>query len=153
MSKFKTKKKGSPEIPTAALPDIIFILLFFFIVTSNPRDEDQLVENRPVQITEVSEVDDIHLVITILIGTPVDKATYGSSPKVQINDKFVAIEQIQKVMKEEKQKLGKNGEKMLIVLKVDSETDYGIVSDVKEKLREIDMRIVNFNGVRTNAVN
>jgi biopolymer transport protein ExbD len=152
MNKFRKKKKGTPEIPTAALPDIIFILLFFFIVTSNPKDEDQLVENVPVQITEVSEIDDPHLVVTILIGTPVDQSTYGSSPRVQINDKFVALEQIQKVMKEEKQKLGNNGEKMLIVLKVNSETDYGIVSDVKEKLREIDMRLVNFNGVKTKSL-
>ena len=34
MAKFGKKSNTSQDIPTAALPDIIFMLLFFFMVTT-----------------------------------------------------------------------------------------------------------------------
>ena len=39
MSKFrKNGKKGMPAISTASLPDIVFMLLFFFMVTTVMRE-------------------------------------------------------------------------------------------------------------------
>lgn len=152
VSKFKKKSRVSQDIPTSALPDIIFILLFFFIVTTKPKSADEMVENEPVPVTELEKIEDQHLVTYIFIGKPVDEATYGSTPKIQINDRFVALSEVQKYVANEKEKLGDKANQMIVVLKVDRNTDYGIVSDVKEKLREIDQRIINFNGAETSKI-
>jgi biopolymer transport protein ExbD len=44
MSKFRKKKKGMPAVNTAALPDIVFMLLFFFMVTTTMRETDLRIE-------------------------------------------------------------------------------------------------------------
>ena len=153
MAKFKKNTRVSQDIPTSALPDIIFILLFFFIVTAQLRPDDMMVDNEPARVTELEKIEDPHLVVYIYIGPPVDKTSYGKAPKIQINDRFVTVEEIPKYIAEAKQKLGDNAGKLIVVLKVDKNTDVGIVSDVKEKLREIDQRIINFNGAATSRIN
>ena len=46
MSKFKKKKTGDlPAISTASLPDIVFMLLFFFMVATVMRDSTLMVKN------------------------------------------------------------------------------------------------------------
>ncbi len=41
MSKFRKKgKKGQPAVNTAALPDIVFMLLFFFMVATRPKENE-----------------------------------------------------------------------------------------------------------------
>lgn len=152
MSKFKQKTRASQEIPTSALPDIIFILLFFFIVTTKPRNADLKVENDPVKVTELQEIEDKHLVTYIFIGKPLDASAFGASPRIQINDKFISVDEIPKFIAEEKEKLGDRANELVVVLKVDKNTKIGIVNDVKEKLREIDQLQVNFNGAETSAV-
>jgi biopolymer transport protein ExbD len=44
MSKFKKRKKGIPAVNTAALPDIVFMLLFFFMVTTTMRETSLQIE-------------------------------------------------------------------------------------------------------------
>ena len=57
MSKF-TKKKSSelPAISTASLPDIVFMLLFFFMVVTVLRDSDLLVENKLPKADQVEKL-------------------------------------------------------------------------------------------------
>ena len=46
MSKFNKKKKGDlPAVNTASLPDIVFMLLFFFMVATVMRDNELKIEN------------------------------------------------------------------------------------------------------------
>ena len=46
MSKFKKKKGGDlPAISTASLPDIVFMLLFFFMVATVMRDSTLMIQN------------------------------------------------------------------------------------------------------------
>jgi len=53
MSKFKAKKgKGSPAINTSSLPDIIFMLLFFFMVSTTMREVTVRVQQKMPEATE-----------------------------------------------------------------------------------------------------
>ena len=58
MSRFKTKKgKGSAAINTSSLPDIIFMLLFFFMVTTVMREVTLKVKTKLPQATEVQKLE------------------------------------------------------------------------------------------------
>ena len=71
MSKFKDKGSGgTPAISTASLPDIIFMLLFFFMVTTVMREVDPLVKVTLPEATEVTKLEDKALVDYIYIGPP-----------------------------------------------------------------------------------
>ena len=68
MSKFK--KNGGKEmqaISTASLPDIVFMLLFFFMVTTTMKETDVLLEVRPPSATEIQKMEDKALVNYIYI--------------------------------------------------------------------------------------
>lgn len=87
MSKFKKNKSGEqPAISTASLPDIVFMLLFFFMVTTVMREQDLLVKVSPPEATEAEKIDRKDLVSYIYIGSPIEKlkATYGSAPRIQL---------------------------------------------------------------------
>ena len=58
MSKFKKGEgKGMPAISTASLPDIVFMLLFFFMVTTVMREETLKVKNHLPEATEVKKME------------------------------------------------------------------------------------------------
>ena len=89
MSKFKKGgKKGQPAISTASLPDIVFMLLFFFMVTTVMRQADLLVEVTTPNATEITKLEDKALVSYIYIGKPAKKLrkSLGSEPRIQLND-------------------------------------------------------------------
>ena len=99
MSKFsKGKKKKEPGISTAALPDIVFMLLFFFMVTTVMRETEMLVDNTHPQATEVKKLERKSLVSYIYIGSPRGlnrKKQFGTKAKIQLNDAYSTVVEIQ----------------------------------------------------------
>src|SRR5210317_583738 len=104
MSKFKKKASTSQDIPTASLPDIIFMLLFFFMVTTVLRESDILVEQKIPSAKELNKLERKSLVSYIYIGKP-KMSDMGAEPRIQINDRLVQPSDIQKFVNEEKDKL------------------------------------------------
>lgn len=152
MSKFGKKEKEQPAISTASLPDIVFMLLFFFMVTTVMRETDVLVEQRLPQATQLTKLEDASLVSYIYVGKPKDFRKYGKQPLAQVNDVFVIAptkQQFQsiivKFVEQERTKLKEyQRSKMTVSLKVDRGAKMGIISDVKLSLREADARKVNY---------
>ena len=71
MSKFvNTKKKDQPGISTASLPDIVFMLLFFFMVTTHMRDKDMIVKVSLPNATEITKMENKAMVDFIFVGSP-----------------------------------------------------------------------------------
>src|SRR5690606_39997439 len=99
MSKFKKKAKSNPEIPTSALPDIIFMLLFFFMVTTVLRETDLLVEQKIPQAEQLTKLERKSLVSYIYIGKPKSPEKYGTEPRIQVND----------VLRSEERSVGRQG--------------------------------------------
>ena len=57
MSKFrKDGKKSMPAISTASLPDIVFMLLFFFMVTTVMRPTELKVKIKTPEASEVTKL-------------------------------------------------------------------------------------------------
>lgn len=149
MAKFKKKSNTSQDIPTAALPDIIFMLLFFFMVTTVLRESTIMVKQSIPKATQLRKMSVKKLVSYIYIGKPTDPSKYGSEPKIQANDAFIEIDGIIRFIEEEKGKLDeKEKDQITISIKVDDATKMGIVADVQEKMRDVNARKLMYAASR-----
>lgn len=141
MSKFKKKANTKQEIPTSALPDIIFMLLFFFMVTTVLRETTINVEQRIPEASQLRKLQRKSLVSYLYIGKPKNTAVWGSEPKIQANDAFIDVRDIVLWVTKEKDKLNEvERDQITISLKVDEEAKMGLISDVQLELREADAR-------------
>ncbi len=136
MAKFGKKTKASQEIPTSALPDIIFMLLFFFMVTTVMREAEVKVEQKIPKAEQIKKLEKKTLVSYIYIGRPT-VGGFGSEPRIQVNDVFVYPNDIVQFVEEERSKLKEEEKDQLTIsLKVDKNARMGIVTDVQEELKE-----------------
>ncbi|MEL6803124.1 MAG: biopolymer transporter ExbD [Bacteroidota bacterium] len=144
MSKFKKNRgKSDPAISTASLPDIIFMLLFFFMVVTVLREDELLVRVRIPSATELTKIEDKSLVNNIHIGQPTvqNQRIYGTSPRIQLNDKIIENSslgsEIAKFLAEKRSVLTESERsRMTNALKVDEQATVGIIEDVKVELRK-----------------
>lgn len=143
MAKFKKKVKTGESIPTSALPDIIFMLLFFFMVTTVLREQDILVEQKIPQATQLQKLQKKTLISYIYIGKPKNTGLYGSEPRVQANDVLIGSPEIVQWVNQERDKLpeAERGS-ITISMKVDKDVKMGPISDVQTELRNADARKV-----------
>jgi biopolymer transport protein ExbD len=140
MSKFKrsTGGKGVAKINTASLPDIVFMLLFFFMTTTVMREVELKINVTVPDATQGKKLEKKSLASFIYIGEPLQnlRATFGSEPKIQLNDSFKEVDDIQDFIAQEREQLDEvERSKMLVSLKIDKETKMGIVVEVKQALR------------------
>ncbi|WPR75596.1 biopolymer transporter ExbD [Algoriphagus sp. NG3] len=148
MAKFGKKNKVSENIPTSALPDIIFMLLFFFMVTTVLRDQELLVEQRIPQATQLQKLQKKSLISYLFIGQPKNTALYGTEPRIQANDALMNVPEIVQWVNQERDMLPESDRAgITISMKVDKEVKMGPVSDVQTELREADARRVLYASV------
>ena len=140
MSRFKKASgKELKAINTASLPDIVFMLLFFFMVTTVMRETELKIQVRIPEATEIKKLEKKSLVSYIYIGKPHRnlQATFGSEPRIQLNDAFATPEDIRDFITSEREQMDENDQKQMTVsLKIDQDTKMGIVTDVKQELRK-----------------
>jgi len=138
MSKFKTRReKGTPAISTASLPDIVFMLLFFFMTVTKMRSTEVMVKIKIPKASEVTKITDKKLVHYIYIGQPMDEAMYGSGSRIQVNDAFILKSDIPAFIETERAKMPEYKKSMIITaLKADVKVKMGIITDVKKQLRD-----------------
>lgn len=149
MSKFKQSSKATPAISTASLPDIVFMLLFFFMVTTVMRETELLVEQKLPRATQLSKIERKSLVSYIYIGPPRNAAVYGTEPKIQVNDVFTTTEEIIQFVNTEKDKLSEaERDQITMSMKVDVDAKMGIVVDVQQQLREANARKVLYSSIQ-----
>lgn len=151
MSKFKKKKSGAlPPISTASLPDIVFMLLFFFMVATVMRDTSLMIENRLPSADQVEKLEKDRSMF-IYAGKPsAQYKNFGTEARLQINDKFAALENVQPAVQEARNGLRPElQDRLVVALKVDENTNAGLVSDIKQKLREINaLKIMYITNVK-----
>jgi biopolymer transport protein ExbD len=152
MSKFSKKRgKADPSISTASLPDIIFMLLFFFMVVTKMRDAELKVAVITPFASELTKLEEKSLVNTIYIGRPVEKfqAIYGNKPRIQLGDKFADPREIRFFLETFRVKVPENRRPQITSsLRVDGNVTMGIVADVKTELRKSGQLKVNYSAKR-----
>tara|TARA_B110000438_G_scaffold262503_1_gene273874 strand:- start:5775 stop:6257 length:483 start_codon:yes stop_codon:yes gene_type:complete len=148
MSKFKKKKGGElPAISTASLPDIVFMLLFFFMVATVMRDSTLMVNNSLPTADQVQKLDKKDRVMYIYAGKPSSRYEdkYGSAARIQLNDKFSVVGDVGAfVLAERASKRQELQNVLTTALKVDGDTKMGLVSDIKQELRKVNALKLNY---------
>lgn len=136
------KKKGDKSLPpvsTASLPDIIFMLLFFFMVSTTMREQELLVKFKLPEATEIQKLEKKSLASYIYIGppSPAMQAKFGTNTTIQLNDSYQTPAQIGEFIASEKDKLSESDRPLMTVsLKADNQTRMGVIADVKLELRK-----------------
>lgn len=145
MSKFKKKKKGTPGISTASLPDIVFMLLFFFMVSTTMRETDLLIKKPALPVAnEVKKLEHKSLVSTIYIGKSKDPRISGD--KIQVNDKIIEVKDVPSFIYSERALRPEEDVKFMTTsIKADKDASVGTVLDIKEQLRDINALKISFS--------
>ncbi|MBK6619707.1 MAG: biopolymer transporter ExbD [Saprospirales bacterium] len=150
MAKFGSKRdKGTPAISTASLPDIIFILLFFFMVITKMRDAELKVTIRTPEASELTKLEKKSLVNYLYIGRPIEKyqSLYGTRPRIQLGDKFATVGDIPLFLEKHKVSVPEAQHASITSsLRVDGKITMGIVQDVKTQLRKSGQLKVNYSA-------
>ncbi|MBU2904728.1 biopolymer transporter ExbD [Arenibacter sp. M-2] len=155
MSKFNKKKDAAlPAVNTASLPDIVFMLLFFFMTVTVMKDSTLKVENVLPNATEIKKLEKKDRVIYIYVGKPTREyeKTYGTESKIQLNDKFADASEVGDYILMERAKKPQELQNVLTTaLKVDKEANMGIISDIKQELRKVNALKVNYTTYEGDA--
>lgn len=147
MAKFNKKQGGEmPAISTASLPDIVFMLLFFFMVATVMRQNTLKIENNLPFADQVEKLDKKDLVMYIYAGKPSDSyKNYGTETRIQLNDDFADVNDIAAFIAAER---ASKREELIpfltTALKVDKDANMGIIGDIKQELRKVNALKINY---------
>ncbi|MFY0602667.1 MAG: biopolymer transporter ExbD [Flavobacteriaceae bacterium] len=147
MSKFRKKKKGMPAVNTAALPDIVFMLLFFFMVTTTMRETSLQIEApRLPSATEIKKLEHKSLVSTIYVGKAKD-AKYGTGyNRIQLNDKIASADDVPAFIISERENVSDiEVPFMTTSIKADKQASVGTIIDIRLKLRDVNALKVSYS--------
>ena len=148
MAVFKKKSKANQEVPTSALPDIIFILLFFFMTATKVKTEAPAVRVDYSKGTQLNELDRLATTFYVYIGIPKNVAQ-GSFAKVQLNGAFVNPKKVGTLILDKLQDLPSNKRvksKITIVVELDKNVAMGKVIDVQESVRKAGFLNIMYKG-------
>lgn len=135
-----------PAISTASMPDIIFMLLFFFMVTTTMREVTLKVKVTPPMASEVQKLEKKSLVSFIYIGPPTQLKIYGTESRIQLNDSFRTVGDIAEFIYTERETRPEADRGLLTTsLKVDKDVKMGVVTDVKQELRKVGAFKINYS--------
>lgn len=129
------KKRASTkqDIPTSSMPDIVFMLLLFFMVTTTLREVEVFVDYKLPQAQAIEKIENKRLISYIWVGK--DK-------RIQINDSIVKLDEIEKIMYGKRQVLPN----VIVSLRIDQGTDMGLVSDIQQSLRKAYCLRINYSA-------
>ncbi|MFO7799577.1 ExbD/TolR family protein [Rhodohalobacter sp.] len=146
MAHFKKKQSGTSQgVPTAAMPDVVFMLLIFFMVTTVLREVELQVQVNYAGAENIEKIEQKRLVSYIYIGPERLSGNRVGETKVQIDDALVddmgSIRNIMydKLMEEPR---------LIVSLRVDEDSEFGIITDVQQELRHAGTLRINYSTRR-----
>ncbi len=142
---FTKKEKPKPEISTASMPDIIFMLLIFFMVTTVLREQDLLVRTILPKAEALTKIEQKRYVSYIWMGPEKLQGNRFGETKVQIDDSVIDdLTNIRTIMY---RKLTEQA-RLIVSLRVDEQSEMGIVTDVQQELRKAGTLRINYSSKR-----
>ena len=130
--------KEVPAVTSSSLSDIVFMLLFFFMVTTQMRETENKVMVTIPEASEVVKLERKDLASYINIGTPTRQyqAQYGTEARIQLNDSFKSVDDIRDFIAAERDSRSEGDRQLMqTVIRADQDVRMGIITDVKQELR------------------
>lgn len=149
----REKKKGTPSVSTAALPDIVFMLLFFFMVAAaiKPSDYQKYIDLSPAKASAMTDIVKKDMIAYLYLGIPKDKARHPQEFLLLLNDKPAQVTDIRGWIGDEANK--RNGQDLLeygltTQLTIDEKAKVGYVQAIKEQLSYAQQFNVSYAGIK-----
>ena len=147
MSMFKRKDHSVPGLNTASLPDLIFTVLFFFMIVTHMKENQMKVKYQVPQGTNLERLAKKSTVSHIYIGKPYKG---GGDNAVQVNDKIVDAADVEDFIAAERKRMAPDDAKnMTVSIKADKKADMGVVTDVKQSLRRANALKILYSGKKS----
>ncbi|MDR9388285.1 MAG: biopolymer transporter ExbD [Balneolaceae bacterium] len=146
MAHFKKKSANTKQdVPTSAMPDVVFMLLIFFMVTTVLREVELQVQVDYTQAENIEKIEQKRLVSYIYIGPERLGPTEVGESKVQIDDAIVEdINAIRTIMYDKLMEQPR----LIVSLRVDRDSDFGLITDVTQELRHAGTLRINYSTKR-----
>ena len=149
MGLIKRRKHEMPGLNMAAMPDLIFTVLFFFMIVTHMRETELKVQYQMPQGTQLEKLEKKADVAYLYIGKPTleQRETLGDSVIIQLNDRIVGISEIAEAVKEERRKMSdEDAAHMTVALRADRKTEMGVIQAVKNELRKAGALRINYSA-------
>ncbi len=132
--KFQKKRAATKQgIPTSSMPDIIFMLLLFFMVATTLREQEVYVSFTLPEAKAIEKIENKRLISYIYVG---------KNGRIQIDDAIVQLKDIQDIMYKKRVALPN----VIVSLRIDKNTNMGLVTDIQQALRKADARRINYSA-------
>lgn len=128
----KRRASTKQEIPTASMPDIVFMLLLFFMVTTTLREVDVLVDFKLPEAQAIEKIENKRLVSYLWVG---------NTGRIQVNDSIIKLEEIQNIMYKKRQELPN----VIVSMRIDKNQEMGLVTDIQQELRKAYCLRINYS--------
>ena len=152
MSRFKRQRQRTvPALNVASLPDLIFTVLFFFMIVTHMRDVDPKVQYTVPQGTELAKEVNKSGLVYIFIGKPVDAQgrVIADEPRIQMGDRYVTVDEIGAEIEKERNRMSEDDRQRLTVsIRADRDTEMGLINDVKQALRKAGALYINYSATK-----
>ena len=152
MAGFKRKEgREMVEMNTSSLPDLIFTILFFFMMVTTMREVTLKVKFVVPQGTELTKLEKKSAVSFIYVGPPTDqlRAQMGSGTRIQLNDRYAEPREVMDFIASERKHM-ENELDQVVSIKADQFTHMGYITDIKEVLRKSYALKINYSASRRN---
>ena len=150
MSFFRREHHEVPGLNTASLPDLIFTVLFFFMIVTHMRKVTLKVKYRVPAGTELTRLTKKSAVTYLYIGRPSDRMgkQVGDGMRIQVNDKYADLPTVTDYMATERNNMEpEDAKNMTVSIKADRHVKMGLITDVKQALRRAGALKVNYSAV------
>ncbi|MCD8203050.1 MAG: biopolymer transporter ExbD [Prevotella sp.] len=150
MTLIRRTRHDVPTLNTATLPDLIFVVLFFFMAVTHMREVTLKVKYRVPEGTELTKLTKKSAVTYIYIGKPIENVQGGNAEThIQVNDKFADLPMVVDYVTEERDRMSPEDLQIMSVsVKADRDTKMGIICDVKQALIQANVVRVNYSALQ-----
>ena len=97
------RRREMPGLNTSSLPDLIFTVLFFFMIVTHMRSVPVKVACRAPKGHELSKLVKKTTVVHVWIGRPVGQPS--ADYQIQVNDRVVPLSQLASALVEERERM------------------------------------------------
>ncbi|MBN1638337.1 MAG: biopolymer transporter ExbD [Ignavibacteriales bacterium] len=129
----KKRAKTKQDIPTASLPDIIFMLLLFFMVTTTLKEFNVLVKFTLPEAEAIEKIENKRIVSYIWVGY---------DERIQIDDNIIDLKELGNIMYKKREAIPN----VIVSFRVDKNSKMGIVTDIQQELRKVHCRRINYSA-------
>ena len=153
MSMFNRRRYEVPGLNTASLPDLIFSVLFFFMIVTHMQKVAVKVQFRTPQGTELTRLTKKTAVTYIYSGKPEGnlQKTLGTATRIQLNDKFGSLDEVVDYISAERERMSpEDQQQMTVSVKADRTTKMSIIDNVKQALRKAKAYRISYSATDKN---